>query len=98
MAKRLGPNVYKEPETEAVLLIDATNAFNCMHRAVALHNIDDVCPLMSQYLKNTYCQPVGLFIRRKEEEVVVMKAGEGRPQGDPAASGWYALKTIPSIF
>ena len=87
----------KPPETEAVLLIDATNAFNCMNRAVALHNIDYVCPPMSQYLKNTYCQPVDLFIRGKGEEAVVMKAGEGTTQGDPAASGWCALSTIPII-
>ena len=62
--------VYKEPETEAVLLIDATNAFNCMNRAVALHNIDYVCPPMSQYLKNTYCQPVDLFIRGRERRLL----------------------------
>ena len=90
-------HVYEDPETEAVLLIDATNAFNCMNRAVALHNIDYVCPPMSQYLKNTYSQPVDLFIRGGEEEVAVMKAGEGTTQGDPAASGWYALSTIPII-
>ena len=88
--------VYEDPDTEAVLLIDATNAFNCMNREVALHNIDYVCPPMSQFLRNTYNQPVDLFVRSKED-VVVLKATEGTTQGDPSASGWYALSTIPII-
>ena len=53
--------VHEYPETEAVLLVDATNAFNCMNRQVALHNIHYMCHPMSQFLRNTYrCEKVHL--------------------------------------
>ena len=88
--------VYQSPETECVMLIDATNAFNCMNRQIALHNIDYVCPPLSLYLKNTYQQPADLFIR-DNGDVAVIKSNEGTTQGDPPASGWYALSTVPII-
>ena len=31
--------IYDDPSTEAVLLVDASNAFNNLNRHVALHNI-----------------------------------------------------------
>ena len=35
---------FNSPETEAVLLVDASNAFNSLNRKAALHNIRSVCP------------------------------------------------------
>ena len=31
--------IFQQEETDGVLLIDATNAFNCLNRAAAMHNI-----------------------------------------------------------
>ena len=39
--------VFNDNETEAVLLIDAKNAFNCLNRTAALHNIRITCPKIS---------------------------------------------------
>ena len=39
--------MYKEEHTEAVLLVDAANAFNSVNRKVFLHNINVVCILIS---------------------------------------------------
>ena len=88
--------VYEDPATECVLLIDATNAFNSMNRAVALHNIEFVCPPLAMYLRNTYSEAVNLFIRDKGD-VITLQAGEGTTQGDPPASGFYAVNTVPII-
>jgi hypothetical protein len=41
-------------QTEAMLLVDATNAFNTLNRKAALHNIWVICPTISTILNNTY--------------------------------------------
>ena len=54
--------VFDEEETDGILLIDATNAFNQMNRAVAMHNAQITCPIMSKYVINTYRSPSRLFV------------------------------------
>ena len=49
-------------ENEAVLLVDASNAFNSLNRLVALHNIRRICPPLSTILINTYRAPTELFV------------------------------------
>ena len=46
--------VFEDDDTEAILLVDAENAFNNLYRKVALQNIKQLCPPFSQYLFNTY--------------------------------------------
>ena len=46
--------MYKEKHTEAVLLVDAANAFNSVNRKVFLYNIDVVCPSINIYVQNCY--------------------------------------------
>ena len=46
--------MYKGEHTEAVLLVDAANAFNSVNRKVFLNNINVVCPSISIYVKNCY--------------------------------------------
>lgn len=43
--------------TDAVLLVDADNAFNRLNRAVALHNIQYTCPPLATILTNIYRAP-----------------------------------------
>ena len=47
-------SIFEEEETDAVLLIDASNAFNALNRAAALHNIRVLCPPIATYATNTY--------------------------------------------
>ena len=46
--------LFAAEETEAVLLVDATNAFNNLNRKVALFNIQFLCPAISKILINCY--------------------------------------------
>ena len=46
--------IYQQEDIDAVLLIDSRNAFNCLNRSVALHNIEITCPILAMYLINTY--------------------------------------------
>ena len=53
---------FENDSTDAVLLIDASNSFNSMNRAVGLHNIQITCPPIAVHLINTYRKPARLFI------------------------------------
>ena len=63
--------------TKAVLLVNASNAFNSLNRNVALRTIQFECPAISTFLINTYRQPSELFI---DGEVIYSQ--EGTTQGD----------------
>ena len=45
---------------EAVLLIDANNAFNSLNREAALHNIQILCPSFATILINKLCSHRGM--------------------------------------
>lgn len=47
-------DLYSQPDTEAILLIDASNAFNSHARNTALMNIQELCHPFSVPLINTY--------------------------------------------
>ena len=55
-------HVFDEERTDGIILVDATNAFNQMNRAVAMQNIQITCNKMSRYIINTYRSPYRLFI------------------------------------
>ena len=54
--------IFEEDNTQGILLIDASNAFNCLNRWVALHNILIKCPRAAFVLINTYRIPSRLFL------------------------------------
>ena len=54
-------NIYESDETDPALLIDASNAFNSLNRAAALHNVRVLCPMIATYAINTYRAPARLF-------------------------------------
>ena len=86
-------SICHAPETEAVLLVDANNAFNSFNHKAALHNISIICPSLAQTLVNTYRAPVRLFITGSGE----IASTEGTTQGDPLAMAMYALAITPLI-
>ena len=49
--------IFTFDNTEAILLVDASNAFNAVKRQAALHNIQVVFPAISIILRNTYQVP-----------------------------------------
>jgi len=83
---------FQQEGTDAVLLVDASNAFNSLNRNTALHNIRFDCPAISTILINTYRNPSDLFI---DGEAILSQ--EGTTQGDPLAMPMYAVATIPLI-
>ena len=61
-AIRATAQIFVEEGTDEVLLIDARNAFNCMNRQVAMHNIQVTCVKDATYIINAYRHPSRLFI------------------------------------
>ena len=82
--------IFHHPDTEGVLLVDATNAFNTINRQAALQNISIICPSIAQILVNTYRTPVRMVIVGSGE----IASTEGTTQGDPLA---MALAVTPLI-
>ena len=86
-------HLFEQPATEAILLVDAGNAFNSLNRAVAMHNVPVVCPPLGQIFHNTYRSPSRLFVAGGGEVL----SREGTCQGDPLAMGIYAVAITPLI-
>ena len=86
-------DIFARGDTDAVLLVDASNAFNRVNRQSALHNISILCPSFATILKNTYGVPIRLFITGEGE----IASTEGTTQGDPLAMAMYALAVTPLI-
>ena len=82
-------SAFESDRCEALLLVDATNAFNALNCQVALHNIS---PPIATILINSYRSPNELFVNGD-----IILSQEGTIQGDPLAMPMYGLATIPLI-
>ena len=82
--------IYCDDSTQAVLLVDASNAFNCLNWQVSLHNIQTLCPPLNRILINTYRKDVPLFIDGRH-----IFSSERTTQGDPLAMAMYSISVIP---
>ena len=85
--------MYANERTEAVILVDATNAFNNINREALIHNIKHVCPEIATYVTNCYSSPARLFVIGGLE----IKSQEGTTQGDPLGMAIYALGVTPML-
>ena len=86
-------DIFQEENTDAVLFIDASNAFNTLNRTALLHNIQYLCPPMATYINNCYQKPSRLFIAGGKE----LMSSEGTTQGDPSAMPSYGIGILPYL-
>ena len=85
-------DAFDKPEAEAVLQIDATNAFNSLNRSLALANISKTCPSLIFALRNSYANPSHLYVNGQ-----VILSQEGTTQGDPLAMAMYGVALLPLV-
>ena len=85
--------IFESQDTEAILLVDASNAFNCLNRETALRNTLRLCPSLGRVLINTYRSDIDLYI---DGECFLSR--EGTTQGDPLAMAMFAVSTLPLIW
>ena len=87
------PENFAEEETDAVLLVDAANAFNSINPKVMLHNIKFICPAMVVYTYNCYSTASRLYVQGGKE----ISSAEGTTQGYPIAVPLYAVAIAPLL-
>ena len=85
--------IFEKDDTEGVILVDASNAFNSLNRHAALHNIQILCPNFATILINTYRLPTRLIILGAK----YILSTEGTTQGDNLSMSFYALGTSPLL-
>ena len=84
--------LFSLPQFDAVIQVDACNAFNSLNRQTALRNILHLCPSLAKVLINTYRIDTNLYINGES-----ILSQEGTTQGDPLAMAMYAISTTPLI-
>ena len=80
---------FEDDRTDAVILVDASNAFNSFNCQATLHNIQVICPQIATILVNTYHRPA-CFIILGAYDIYSL---EGTTQIDDFAMAFYALGT-----
>ena len=85
--------IFESNETEAILIVDAENAFKSINRKALLHDIKYLCPAITTFLYNGYAISARLFIISGKE----LRSREGTTQGDPTAIAAYALGLTPLL-
>ena len=85
-------SIYEYLETAAILLLDASNAFDSLNRQVASRNISLLFLSIHPILVHTYRKPSDLIVGGTR-----LLSQEGTTQGDPLAMAMYALATVPLI-
>ena len=85
--------VFANEQTDAVILIDAKNAFNSLNRNVALHNIQITHPPFRTIMINTYRHLSRLMVIEGKD----ILSEEGTTQGDDLTMSFYALRLAPLL-
>ena len=73
-------SLFHSSATQAVLLADASNAFNSLNQRVSLHNLHFICPPLAITFTNVYREASSLIIGGE-----CLLSEEGTTQGDPLA-------------
>ena len=82
--------IWEDEDTEAILFVDAANAFNALNRKAALHNVQYTCPELSTFVKNIYNGEAERFL---SNSTVIIYSREGTTQGGPELMGFYVAST-----
>ena len=89
--------VFDDPDTDCLLLVDASNAFHRLSRHATLWNCRVLWPRCSRYLFNSYRgYPVVIFCGADRSTHVILSR-EGTTQGCPLAMFMYAAGVMPLV-
>ena len=86
--------IYEDEACEAILLVDASNAFDSINRNFFLSNVTIICPATAICVKNCCSLHSRLFVIGGNE----IRSCEETTQGDPIAMAVYVIVIIPMIL
>ena len=84
--------LFNENNCEALLLIDAKNAFNELNRGVAIRNLEKTCHPFYTLVTSMYRDPSRLY-----SDGDFIMSNEGTTQGDTLAMPIFAVSSVPII-
>ena len=84
---------YSNPTKQAILKVDAENAFNSINHKTLLHNIKYLCPVIVTFFYNFCTISARLFIIGGKE----LRSRKRTTQGDPTAMAAYVLGLTPLL-
>ena len=84
--------ILEGKHTQAVILVDAQNAFNLLNQQLALLNIHRICPSIATVLTNLYRKDANLYLQKE-----TVQSSEAVMQGDSLAMAMFALGITPLI-
>ena len=90
-------SAWNDPSTEAMLFVDADNAFNRLNRKAALHNVKQLCPALHTFLMNHYQSAADLIVPNADTGSFHLSSEEGCTQGDVLSMALYALGIKPLV-
>ena len=69
--------VFAEEKSKGILLVDASNAFNPLNRAVALWNIQHLCPVFKPGIRGLWPRMPGFLKLFRPQMLVCLRACVG---------------------
>lgn len=86
--------IFENGDTEALIIVDASNAFNWLNRHTTLANVNTctTCPALAPTLINAYRSPFSLRVNGQ-----TLISQEGTTQGDPLGMAMYTIGTQPCL-
>ena len=87
---------FAEPNTHGLSLVEASNAFNSLHRESTLDTVAQECSAFHQYLSNTYQTPKRQHISGSAGGQYTLSE-EGCAQRDNSAMAYYSIAKSPII-
>ena len=91
-------DMFSKDKTEAVLMVDGSNAFNSINREAFLHNTKVLCPALATFINNCYSIPSDLFLQGGKREQMCSKCKRlndiAQEQG---SSSWLTVLPIKQL-